>query len=111
MSCAPESLSVCVQEGTMTTSSPTKQQRVIGDYVVTEQIGSGSFAVVWKGRHQVTGVEVAIKEIPTGKLNRKLQESLESEISILKRANHPNIIRLLEIVKVCRSFPVASALC
>lgn len=66
---------------------------------MTHKIGSGSFAVVSKGRHRVHGTEVAIKEIATDNLNRKLQESLESEIAILKRANHPNIIRLLEIVK------------
>eukprot|EP00850_Spirogloea_muscicola_P021113 SM000237S08130 [mRNA] locus=s237:115968:120950:+ [translate_table: standard] len=76
-----------------------QQLRVIGDYVITQQIGAGSFAVVWKGRHKVWELDVAIKEIPTEKLNPKLQESLESEIAILKRADHPNIIRLLEIVR------------
>jgi serine/threonine-protein kinase ULK/ATG1 len=74
--------------------------RIIGDYAVTQQIGSGSFAVVWKGRHRETGREVAIKEIATEKLNKKLKESLESEIAILEKANHPNIIHLIEIVKV-----------
>lgn len=74
-------------------------QSVIGDYIVTRKIGSGSFAEVWKGEHKVHGTEVAIKEIKTEKLNRKLKESLESEIAILKRANHPNIIKLLEIVQ------------
>ncbi|GBG63098.1 hypothetical protein CBR_g36585 [Chara braunii] len=77
----------------------TPLHRMIGDYIVTQQIGSGSFAVVWKGRHKLTSTEVAIKEIATDKLNRKLQDSLESEVAILKRANHPNIIHLLEIVK------------
>ncbi|KAL3694157.1 hypothetical protein R1sor_007808 [Riccia sorocarpa] len=75
------------------------QQRMIGDYVVTQQIGSGSFAVVWKARHKLRGNEVAIKEIATEKLNPKLQESLLSEIAILKKTNHPNIIRLHEIVE------------
>ncbi|KAL2633581.1 hypothetical protein R1flu_005060 [Riccia fluitans] len=75
------------------------QQRMIGDYIVTQQIGSGSFAVVWKARHKLHGNEVAIKEIATEKLNPKLQESLLSEIEILKKTNHPNIIRLHEIVE------------
>ena len=80
------------------------QSRMIGDYAVTQQIGSGSFAVVWKGKHRETGREVAIKEIATEKLNKKLRESLESEIAILEKANHPNIIHLIEIVKVSASF-------
>ncbi|CAM6127990.1 unnamed protein product [Calypogeia fissa] len=75
------------------------QQRMIGDYIVTTQIGAGSFAVVWKARHKLSGHEVAIKEIATEKLNPKLQESLLSEIAILKRTTHPNIIRLHDIVE------------
>ncbi|XP_024515761.1 serine/threonine-protein kinase ATG1c [Selaginella moellendorffii] len=75
------------------------QPRAIGDYITSQEIGAGSFAVVWKARHKITGHEVAIKEIGTEKLNKKLQESLLSEISILKKANHPNIIRLHAIVE------------
>ncbi|CAN1849916.1 Serine/threonine-protein kinase ATG1c [Linum perenne] len=74
--------------------------RVIGDYMVGRQIGSGSFSVVWHARHRVHGTEVAIKEIVTGRLNKKLQDSLMSEIFILKRINHPNIICLHDIIEV-----------
>ncbi|CAI0471177.1 unnamed protein product, partial [Linum tenue] len=74
--------------------------RVVGDYMVGRQIGSGSFSVVWHARHRVHGTEVAIKEIVTGRLNKKLQESLMSEIFILKRINHPNIISLHDIIEV-----------
>lgn len=77
-------------------------QRLIEEYIVTQQIGSGSFAVVWKGHHnQYPAREVAIKEIATEKLNKKLQESLRSEIAILRKTDHPNIIRLHDIVEVC----------
>jgi serine/threonine protein kinase len=78
--------------------------RVVGDYLVGRQIGSGSFSVVWHARHRVHGTEVAIKEIVTNRLNKKLQESLMSEIFILKRINHPNIIRLHDIIEVGLSF-------
>jgi serine/threonine-protein kinase ULK/ATG1 len=54
---------------------------------------------VWHARHRVHGTEVAIKEIVTGRLNKKLQESLMSEIVILKQINHPNIIRLHDIIE------------
>ncbi|XP_062001846.1 serine/threonine-protein kinase ATG1c-like isoform X1 [Rosa rugosa] len=74
--------------------------RVVGDYIVGRQIGSGSFSVVWHARHRAHGTEVAIKEIATGRLNKKLQESLMSEIFILKKINHPNIIRLHDIIEV-----------
>ncbi|KAJ8899922.1 hypothetical protein K2173_019626 [Erythroxylum novogranatense] len=74
--------------------------RVVGDYLVGRQIGSGSFSVVWLARHRVHGTEVAIKEIALSRLNKKLQESLMSEIFILRRIDHPNIIRLHDIIEV-----------
>lgn len=81
------------------------RSRLVGEYVVGRQIGAGSFSVVWHGRHKVHGTEVAIKEIATLRLNKKLQESLMSEIFILKRINHPNIICLHDIIQVgCRIF-------
>ncbi|MCO5597738.1 hypothetical protein L7F22_051819 [Adiantum nelumboides] len=74
------------------------RQRMVGDYVLMQQLGTGSFAVVWKGKHRHTGAEVAIKEIASDKLTRKLCENLMSEINILKKTNHPNIIRLYETI-------------
>ncbi|PIM98854.1 Serine/threonine-protein kinase involved in autophagy [Handroanthus impetiginosus] len=72
---------------------------VVGDYEVGKQIGAGSFSTVWHARHRKHGTEVAIKEISTARLNPKLQESLKSEIFILKRINHPNIIRLHDMIE------------
>lgn len=63
-------------------------------------IGQGSFAIVWKARHTVTGALAAVKEINTDKLNRKLQESLNSEIAVLQRVKHVNIVGLLDLFKV-----------
>ncbi|OVA17775.1 Protein kinase domain [Macleaya cordata] len=81
-------------------AQPTSRARVIGDYIVGRQIGSGSFSVVWHARHRVHGLEVAIKEIGMDRLSKKLQESLLSEIVILKKINHPNIIHLYDIIQV-----------
>ncbi|XP_020241298.1 serine/threonine-protein kinase ATG1c-like isoform X2 [Asparagus officinalis] len=74
--------------------------RVVGDYMFGRQIGSGSFSVVWLlARHRILGFEVAVKEIVMEKLGRKLQESLLSEIVILKKIKHPNIIALHDIIE------------
>ncbi|KAH0458551.1 hypothetical protein IEQ34_013866 [Dendrobium chrysotoxum] len=73
--------------------------KVVGDYMFGRQIGSGSFSVVWLARHRVNGVEVAVKEIVMDKLSKKLQESLLSEIVILKRIKHPNIIAMHDIIE------------
>nr|GME09933.1 serine/threonine-protein kinase ATG1c isoform X2 [Ipomoea batatas] len=71
----------------------------VGDYVVSKQIGMGSFSTVWHARHRVECTEVAIKEIATARLNSKLKESLKSEIVILKKINHCNIIRLHDMIE------------
>lgn len=61
-------------------------------------VGSGSFATVWLARR---GAETAaIKVIATDRLSSKLKQSLESEVTILRKIDHPNIVRLLETVKV-----------
>ncbi len=79
-------------------------RRTVGNWEIEDVIGQGSFAIVWKARHTVTGALAAVKEINTDKLNRKLQESLNSEIAVLQRVKHVNIVGLLDLFKVGRSF-------
>ncbi|CAH9130572.1 unnamed protein product [Cuscuta epithymum] len=71
----------------------------VGEYLVGKQIGTGSYSTVWHARHRVHGTEVAIKEIVTARLNSKLKESLMSEIVILQKINHPNIIHLHDMIQ------------
>lgn len=78
----------------------TASSRAVGDYMLHERIGSGSFADVWRAEHRVTRNVVAIKEIATDRLNRKLRQSLESEVSILKRISHRNIVQLHTVIEM-----------
>ncbi|XP_074567988.1 serine/threonine-protein kinase ATG1c-like isoform X2 [Curcuma longa] len=73
--------------------------RVVGDYMIGQQIGAGAFSTVWRARHRVRGMEVAVKEIAMDRLSKKLQENLLSEVSILRRINHPNIIALYDFIQ------------
>jgi serine/threonine-protein kinase ULK/ATG1 len=80
-------------------AAPEDGQRRIGDWIVGQLLGSGSFAVVWKARHRATGQPAAIKEINLTRLNARLRQSLESEVAILKRMSHPNVVRLYEVLE------------
>ncbi|KAH7041038.1 serine/threonine-protein kinase ATG1 [Microdochium trichocladiopsis] len=67
---------------------------VVGNFVIGSEIGKGSFAQVYMGKHKVTGDAVAIKSVELGRLNKKLKENLYSEIKILKGLRHPHIVAL-----------------
>lgn len=76
-----------------------KKSISLGDYIVTKQIGKGSFAKVYKAYHKDTKELFAVKAVELKKLNKKLLESLESEIEILFKINHPHIIKLYDTIK------------
>ena len=69
----------------------------VGEYAILGVLGSGSFAVVYRAKNIKTGLVVAIKSIRRDKLSKKLLENLESEISILKTLDHPNIVKLYSV--------------
>lgn len=80
------------------------------DYVLLEQIGEGSFGRVFKARLKYTGRVVAIKKI--SKLGQTQDDltSFRREIEILRNANHPNIMRMLDIYENDTDFCVVSEL-
>ncbi len=76
-------------------TEPSQQGlRTVGAWALGSHIGAGSFAIVWRARHVHTGQEAAVKEIALSKLNAKLRQSLESEVAILKRIRHENIVQV-----------------
>ncbi|TEB32743.1 other/ULK/ULK protein kinase [Coprinellus micaceus] len=68
-------------------------------YVVVSEIGRGSFATVYKGYHEETHLQVALKAVKRDKLSAKLFDNLQSEIQILKSLSHRHVTRLLDIVR------------
>ena len=52
-----------------------------------------------RGRNRMTGEEFAIKIFKKNKLNEHDEESLISELLILRQLDHPNIVCLVEIVE------------
>ncbi|XXH05212.1 GTPase activating protein (GAP) for Rho1p [Hypoxylon texense] len=72
---------------------------VVGQFVIGSEIGKGSFAQVYMGKHKESGALVAIKSVELARLNKKLKENLYSEIKILKRLRHPHIVALHDCVE------------
>ncbi|KAF8064901.1 other/ULK/ULK protein kinase [Lyophyllum atratum] len=74
----------------------------IRPYVIVGDIGKGSFATVYKGYHEETRLQVAIKTVKRDNLTAKLFDNLQSEIQILKSLSHRHITRLIDIVRAER---------
>ncbi|KAK4472459.1 hypothetical protein MN116_003710 [Schistosoma mekongi] len=71
----------------------------VGKYRLLRTIGKGNFAKVKLAIHMATGVEVAIKIINKTVMDSTLLKRLKREITIMKMTNHPNIVKLLEIIE------------
>lgn len=57
----------------------------------------GSFTSVYKALHKKSGEMRAVKVVEISKVNNEILEQIEQEISILRKLDHPNIIKLYEI--------------
>ncbi|XP_061916300.1 serine/threonine-protein kinase DCLK1-like isoform X2 [Entelurus aequoreus] len=66
-------------------------------YKVGRTLGSGNFAVVRECVERSTGREYALKIISKEKCRGK-EHMIQSEVSILRRVKHPNIVLLIEEV-------------
>ncbi|XP_041841327.1 serine/threonine-protein kinase MARK2 isoform X11 [Melanotaenia boesemani] len=90
------SMSRCRNSVATTTSDETPH---IGNYRLLKTIGKGNFAKVKLARHILTGKEVAVKIIDKTQLNSSSLQKLFREVRIMKMLNHPNIVKLFEVIE------------
>lgn len=86
----------------------------VGDYTVTDVIGSGSFATVYRGLHRRDGAQVAIKVIPMSRLEgggAASVKALEAEIRLLREIKHPNIVRMLDVQRSAKYIFIVLEFC
>src|SRR3954447_26468911 len=73
-------------------------------YRLIQQLGQGGMGRVWRGYDEVLGREVAVKELvaPAGVPDaerKRLRERSMREARAIARLNHPNVIRVFDVVK------------
>lgn len=72
----------------------------IGNYrYYNKIIGKGAYSSVYHGRNIYTNESVAIKEIFYGNFSRIEKNHLDSEIAIMKKVDHKNVIKMIDIIK------------
>jgi calcium/calmodulin-dependent protein kinase I len=65
-------------------------------YELGKELGSGTFSTVRVAKHKATGRDVAVKIIDKANVDTS-KEALRTEVQILMRVEHPNIVKLFEI--------------
>lgn len=73
-----------------------KRDDCLKEYKLGDELGRGSFAIVRRAICRKTGQEFAVKCIDKAKLQREDEEALATEVAILERVDHPNIVQLVQ---------------
>ncbi|KAL0591626.1 hypothetical protein ABG067_001227 [Albugo candida] len=74
--------------------------RIVGDcFQLGVEIGRGGFGIVYAALDLRNGRSVAIKEVSLHDIDKEELVSIESEISLLKKLNHENIVKYHDTIK------------
>eukprot|EP00466_Bigelowiella_natans_P017219 jgi/Bigna1/43187/e_gw1.73.28.1 len=69
------------------------------NYECLGQIGEGTYGLVLKARHRITGQIVAIKKFKESDQDEQVRKTALREIRILKQLKHANIVTLHEVFR------------
>jgi len=85
----------------VTAGIPDNDDRgVLSRYNLLEKLGEGTYGKVYKAEHNETGRHYALKEIPIQYEEEGVPSTAIREVSLLKECDHPNVIRLHEVLSV-----------
>ncbi|PSK34500.1 hypothetical protein B9Z65_8826 [Elsinoe australis] len=84
---------------------PISGRKLINNYEIIDELGRGTHGKVKLGRSLTTGDFVAIKIVERfpkkrrlGRLGGNAEDKVKREVAILKKARHPHIVALLEVI-------------
>ncbi|GMH45985.1 hypothetical protein BSKO_13949 [Bryopsis sp. KO-2023] len=65
----------------------------LSDFELLEELGSGSFGIVWKGRRKVDDLLYAIKQLRMTTMSRQEKDDCFREVTVLASLDHPNVTK------------------
>ena len=85
------------------------QTNIDNHYIREKMLGEGSFGEVWLVKHKELGTEFALKIIEKGPYSNSQQ--IENEINILKKLDHPFILKILEFQSTSNKYYIVTDYC
>jgi len=79
-------------------------RKMVNHFEILDELGRGMHGKVKLARNLETGEQVAIKIVQRYSKKRRLgkagtqEDTVKKEVAILKKAQHPNIVRMLEVI-------------
>ena len=80
-------------------------------YEILSKLGSGSFGNVYLARNKYTDEKVALKQIKKSSANLLSDGEIKDEIEILKKLDHPDIVRIIESFNTRNSYILITEYC
>lgn len=80
--------------------APNQRRNVEKEYRIGDLLGAGAFAKVFVGTHKLRNQKVAIKRVDKHKfalINTARADILETEVQILTKCHHRNIVQLVDV--------------
>ena len=88
-------------------------RKIVDNYELIEQVGSGQYGKVYKARHKETDELFAVKCVPLDKFSRipKLSTFTQNEIQVLNRLNHEHIVAFVERLRTANNIYMVYEFC
>ncbi|CAJ0935509.1 unnamed protein product, partial [Mesorhabditis belari] len=83
----------------------------VGNYHIVKSIGRGNFATVKLAKHEIAKTKVAVKIVDKTTIEPENLIKIEREIEILKRLEHPHIVKLYEVMRSDRFIYIVTEYC
>lgn len=85
----------------------------VGNYTLVSELGKGQFGIVYKAIEKDTQDVFAVKVVPKEKLegNKKLCDLFNTEMEIMSKICHPNVMRLFEYMETANNYYLVITFC
>ena len=89
----------------------TNKRNIREEYSIRETLGQGAYGKVVKVIHRRTSIIRAMKSIKKQNVIMDDENSLFTEINILKNLNHPNVINIYELFQDQKYYHIITEFC